>query len=135
MSTDASWPADVEALQRQLLAAHQRLAHTESVLAETAVACEEQRLQIEKLRAELELFQRYLFGRRSERFVEDPGQGRLFDQPADGTPPTPELSAAAEEEITYRRRRASCLSICRGKKSCWTCRKKIACAIAVASRW
>ena len=106
MSTDASWPADVEALQRQLLAAHQRLAHTESVLAETAVACEEQRLQIEKLRAELELFQRYLFGRRSERFVEDPGQGRLFDQPADGTPPTPELSAAAEEEITYRRRRA-----------------------------
>ena len=67
MSTDASLPADVEALQRQLLAAHQRLAHTESVLAETAVACEEQRLQIEKLRAELELFQRYLFGRRSER--------------------------------------------------------------------
>lgn len=98
MSTDASLPTDLAACQRELL-------HTQSVLAETAVTCEEQRLQIEKLRAELKLFQRYLFGRRSERHVEDPGQGRLFEQPADGTPPAPELPEAAEEEITYRRRR------------------------------
>lgn len=98
MSTDASLPNDLAACQRELL-------HTQSVLAETAITCEEQRLQIEKLRAELELFQRYLFGRRSERHVEDPGQGRLFEQPTDGDPPAPELSEAAEEEITYRRRR------------------------------
>jgi transposase len=98
MSMDASLPTDVEALQRELV-------HTQSVLAETAVTCEEQRLQIEKLRAELELFQRYLFGRRSERHVEDPGQGRLFEQPTNGTPPAPELPEAADEEITYRRRR------------------------------
>jgi transposase len=98
MSTDASLPSDLEACQRELL-------HTRSVLAETAVACEEQRTQIEKLQAELELFNRYLFGRRSERFVEDPGQGRLFEQPADIQPPAPELPEAGEEEIAYRRRR------------------------------
>lgn len=98
MSRDAALPTDVEALQRELM-------HTQSVLAETAVTCEEQRAQIEKLRAELELFQRYLYGRRSERHVEDPGQGRLFEQPADGAAPAPESAAAAEEEITYRRRR------------------------------
>lgn len=98
MSTDAPLPSTLEACQRELL-------HTRSVLAETAVTCESQQAQIEKLQAELELFKRCLFGRRSERFVEDPGQKRLFDQPADGEPPSPELPAAAEEEITYRRRR------------------------------
>jgi transposase len=98
MSTDASLPRDLEACQRELV-------HLRSVLAETAVTCEELRLQNEKLQAELELFNRYIFGRRSERFVEDPAQGRLFELPAEGSAPTPELPAAAEEEITYRRRR------------------------------
>jgi transposase len=105
MSTDASLPSDLEACQRELVAARQRLAHTESVLAETAITCEEQRTELEQLKAELELFKRYLFGRRSERFVEDPAQGRLFEQPADAAPPTPEAPEAAEEEITYRRRK------------------------------
>src|SRR5262245_38495391 len=97
MSTDAALPSDLEACQRELM-------HTRSVLAETALTCEQQRTQLEKLAAELELFKRYLYGRRSERFVEDPGQGRLFEQPA-GAPPAPELAEAAEEEILYRRRR------------------------------
>lgn len=119
MSTDASLPNDLEACQRELLTAlrtiaqlqqeaaqlQQEAAHTESVLAETAVTCEEQRTSIEKLTAELELFKRYLFGRRSERFIEDPNQGRLFDPPADGEAPTPAAAEAAEEEITYKRRR------------------------------
>lgn len=103
MNTDASLPTDVEALQRELL-------HTRSVLAETAVTCEEQRIQIEKLRAELELFQRYLYGRRSERHAFDPNQGRLFDEPADGAAEGgaatgSEPPESAQEEITYRRRR------------------------------
>lgn len=96
MSTDASLPADLEAAQRELQ-------HLRSVLAETAVACEEQRTQIEQLQSELELFKRYLFGRRSERFVEGTGQGRLFEPAPAEAEPTP--SAAAEEQITYRRRR------------------------------
>jgi transposase len=39
---------------------------------------DEQHQQIEKLRHELELFKRYLFGQRRERFVEDPRQEKLF---------------------------------------------------------
>lgn len=105
MSTDAALPNDLAACQQELIVARREFAHTQSVLAETAVTCEQQQARIEKLEAELELFQRYLFGRRSERFVEDPGQGRLFEQPAAGEAPAPELPEAAEEEITYRRRR------------------------------
>jgi transposase len=98
MSTDASsLPDDLEALQREL-------AHTQSVLAETTVTCQEQQTRIEQLQAEIELLKRYLYGRRSERFVEDPAQGRLFEQPA-GSPPSPELPEAAQEEISFLRRR------------------------------
>jgi transposase len=105
MSTDASLPTDVGALQQELIAARHRLAHAESVLAQTAVTCEQQQTEIEKLKAELELFRRYLYGRRSERFLEDPAQGRLFEPPAEGDASSPELPAAAEEEIPYQRRR------------------------------
>jgi transposase len=105
MSTDASMPSDLAACQRELIAARDQLTHVESVLAETALTCEQQRTQIEKLAAELELFKRYLYGRRSERFVEDPTQGRLFEPPSGGTPPSAELPEAADEEITYRRHR------------------------------
>jgi len=98
MSTDASYsPDDLIALQREL-------AHTQSVLAETAVTCQEQQTRIEQLQAEIELLKRYLYGRRSERFVEDPAQGRLFEQPA-GAAPAPELPEAAQEEISFLRRR------------------------------
>ena len=98
MSKDASLPSDLESAQRELQ-------HLRSVLAETALTCEEQRAQIERLQAELELFKRYLFGRRSERFVEGAGQGHLFEKSPDDNNPPPPPSEAAEEEITYRRRR------------------------------
>ncbi len=39
---------------------------------------DEQHSQIDKLRHELELFKRYLFGQRRERFVDDPRQEKLF---------------------------------------------------------
>jgi transposase len=98
MSTDASFsPDDLIALQREL-------AHTQSVLAETAVTCQAQQTRIEQLQAEIELLKRYLYGRRSERFVEDPAQGRLFEQPA-GVSPAPELPEAAQEEVSFLRRR------------------------------
>jgi transposase len=105
MSKDASLPSNLESAERELQHLRSQLTHTQSVLAETAVTCEQQQAQIEKLQAELELFQRYLFGRRSERFVEAPGQGHLFDKSADeenSPAPPPE---STEEEITYRRRR------------------------------
>jgi transposase len=96
MSMDASLPADLEACQHELL-------HTRSVLAQTAVICEQQQSEIEKLKGELELFRRHLFGRRSERFIEGAGQGRLFDEPADER--SSKLSEVPEEEIHYRRRK------------------------------
>lgn len=103
MSTDASLPNDVATLQRELRHARSTLAHTEHVLAETAITCEGQQRQIEQLREELALFKRYLFGRRSERHVPDPRQGLLplgdDDEEAPLPPPPP------EEEITYRHRR------------------------------
>ena len=90
MSTDASLPLDLEACQRELL-------HVRNVLTETAVTCEQQQAQIEKLQAELELFQRYLFGRRRERFVDSPGQGRLFDPPSEEEQASPEPDPAEAE--------------------------------------
>lgn len=102
MDTDAL-PNNLEACQRELL-------HLRSVLAETALTCEDQRGEIDKLKAELELFQRYLHGRRSERFTETPGQGHLFDKTAEDGFDSPSAgdvtnSAADEEETTHRRRR------------------------------
>ena len=103
MSTDASLPADVATLQRELLQARDALAHTEDVLAETAVACEQQQRELQQLREELELFKRYLFGRRSERHVPDARQGLLplGDDGEEAAAP----ASPPEEEITYRRRR------------------------------
>lgn len=106
MSTDASQhdnslPADVATLQRELLAARQQLTDTEAVLAETAVTCEGQQAQLAKLREELELLKRYLFGRRSERHAPDSRQGQLFDSASDEAPLLPSIP---ETEITYRRR-------------------------------
>lgn len=102
MSTDASLPDDVATLQRQLLQARGEVAHLEHVLAETALTCEGQQAQLEKLREELELLKRYLFGRKSERHVPDPRQGLLpLGDDAQQSSPLPPLP---EEEITYRRR-------------------------------
>ena len=101
MSRDASLPNDLEACQRELL-------QVRSVLAETALACETQQTQLEKLRAELELLQRYLFGRRRERFVDSPGQGRLFDLPSEEEAVTAETDPAEAEESSARRKRRGC---------------------------
>lgn len=100
MSTEASLPDDLETCHRELL-------HAQHVLSQMASVCEQQQQELARLKEELELLKRFCFGRRSERFVEDPGQGRLFEEPADAPAPPP---AAADdpahfEEIHYRRRR------------------------------
>jgi len=56
---------------------------------------DEQHHEIDKLRHELELFKRYLFGQRRERFVEDPRQEKLF---AMGDAGAIDRSPAAEVE-------------------------------------
>jgi len=59
---------------------------------------------IVRLKFEIEQLQRYLYGRRSERHVEDSSQLKLF---ADEAPEeaSPDDLSAAEEEITYTRRK------------------------------
>lgn len=112
MDTDAPLPNDLEACRRELLECRRELSdkcrdlkHVESVLAETAVVCEEQQGRIENLQAELELLKRYIFGRRSERQADSPGQGRLFEEPDEGEALPPPADEAGMEEITCRRRR------------------------------
>lgn len=106
MSKDAAsfdaLPDDVATLQQQLLHTRSALAHTEAVLAETAVTCEAQQAHLAKLQAELELLKRYVFGRKSERHVPDPRQGLL---PLGDEPQEPPVVPVVEEEITYRRRK------------------------------
>ncbi len=82
------------------------LVHVEHVLAETASMCEQQREELDRLKVELELLQRFRFGRRSERFVESPGQGRLFNESdAEAATDSPRIDEPQQEEISYRRRR------------------------------
>lgn len=102
MSTEAPLPQDLEACQRELLATRGELTHVEEVLAQTAAACDQQQREIERLKEELTLFKRYLFGRRSERHAPDAHQGRLFDESVEGPETIP---SPPEEEITYRRRK------------------------------
>jgi transposase len=105
VSAADSLPDDLETCRRELQLARQELHHAKSTLAETAVICEEQGEQIQALREELELLKRFVFGRRSERMVESPAQGRLFASLDEKEASDASLSEAEEEEITYRRRR------------------------------
>ncbi len=101
MSKEASVPDDLEVCQQELL-------HTQHVLSQTAAACDQLQQQVAQLKEELELFKRFHFGRRSERFVPGVGPGRLFDEPGEPseTSPVPAADNPAQiEEITYRRRR------------------------------
>ena len=60
----------------------------------------------EHLKQEIELLKRHIYGRRSERHVEDDSQLSLFG-PSDEAETSPAAEEMVEEEITYRRRRRS----------------------------
>ena len=101
MDDNAPSSQDYETLSR-------RLQEAESVLTETAVLCDEQKATIQQLREEIEFYKKRLFGRRSERLKESPGQGHLFDETetADETDSDTDDTAEPEtEEITYTRRK------------------------------
>jgi transposase len=101
MSTEGSLPDDLETCQRELR-------HAQHVLSQTAALCEQQQQELARLKEELELFQRFRFGRRSERFLDSPGQGRLFQEPAEAGAASAAAAAddpAQWEQIEYRRRR------------------------------
>ncbi|HUG89361.1 MAG TPA: IS66 family transposase [Planctomycetaceae bacterium] len=81
-------PADPAACRQQLAEAYreldaQRLALAEQqrVLEETAACYEELRQEREALRHELEMFRRWVYGRRRERIMDADGQRHLFELP------------------------------------------------------
>lgn len=89
MSPDAPLPDDLAACQRELY-------HTRCVLSETAAACEQLQQDLARLKEELDLLKRFRFGRRSERFVDSPLQGRLFE---DAVEDEPAADHARREEL------------------------------------
>ena len=103
MSKDASVPDDLETAQRELL--HSQLTHTESVLAETAVICEEQRARSRSCRANWSCSNGICSAAAASGLPKGPARATCSTnrrtKRLDPAPP----SAAAEEEITYRRRR------------------------------
>ena len=68
--------AACQAALREQLAKNDQL---ETVTAEQSETIDSQQQQIDKLRHELELFKRHIFGQRRERFIEDPRQQKLFE--------------------------------------------------------
>ncbi len=63
--------------------------------------------QIEKARFEIEELKRFIYGRRSERHVDDSSQLQLFDEPAESPAKEVEQVEVVEEQITYRRKKRS----------------------------
>jgi transposase len=61
--------------------AQRRIDELERVLDQTAAEYDQLKEQHAELEETLALLRRYLFGRRRERFLDDPGQGHLFEIP------------------------------------------------------
>ena len=112
MSPNDASSIDLEAYQA-LLRQQQELTATlhqqQILLEETNQVNESLAREIEKLKFENEELKRYIYGRRSERHIEDPAQLKLFDNQDEDSTPEPRDSAEETllEEITYRRRKRS----------------------------
>lgn len=76
-----------------------------AVIAAQQATIDEQHSQIDKLRHELELFKRYLFGQRRERFVEDPRQEKLFAMDDAGAIDQSPAAEVEDSPAPSRRRR------------------------------
>lgn len=61
--------------------------------------------KLQKAVFELEQLKRYIYGRRSERHVEDDSQLNLFEEEPAAAPESSDAAEVIEEEITYRRRK------------------------------
>jgi transposase len=88
--------------QRQADDARRRIDELERVLDQTAAEYERLQQQNAELAETLALLRRYLFGRRRERLLDDPGQGHLFDVPEFVPEPEPAPPAAADDAAAPR---------------------------------
>jgi transposase len=98
MSTDAFSSNDTSLLPTDVAELKRLVQHLQASLAESSQTVRDQQQIIEKLSHELSLLKRHIFGRRRERFVDDPNQQLLFEvesEPSEG-------AAAEQEESTPR---------------------------------
>ena len=79
--------------QRRADDAQRRIDELERILDQTAAEYDRLQQQHAELAETLALLRRYLFGQRRERFLDDPGQGHLFDVPEFIPEPEPEPAA------------------------------------------
>jgi transposase len=71
---------------------HRRVDELERILEATAADYDRLKEEHAELAETLALLRRYLFGPRRERHVDDPGQGHLFDLPAEPEPAEPAMT-------------------------------------------
>jgi transposase len=100
-----------ETARQQAEGAQRRIDELERVLDQTAAEYSQLQQQYHELAETLALLRRYLFGQRRERFLDDPGQGHLFDipefiaEPEPAPPPTADDAAAPQTKAARPPRR------------------------------
>src|SRR5580698_10483258 len=83
--------------QRRADDAQRRIDELERVLDKTAAEYGRLKQEHAELEETLALLRRYLFGQRRERFLDDPGQGHLFDIPEFLVGPEPAAPTPADD--------------------------------------
>jgi transposase len=92
--------------QQQAEDAERRLGELERVLDQTAADYDQLKEKHAELTETLALLRRYIFGQRRERFIDDPGQGHLFDIPEILDEPEPVPSPSPDDTAAQRSRAA-----------------------------
>jgi transposase len=88
--------------QQQAEDAERRLGELERVLDQTAADYDQLKEKHAELAETLALLRRYIFGQRRERFIDDPGQGHLFDIPEIFDEPEPAASPSPDDTAAQR---------------------------------
>ena len=88
--------------QQQAEDAERRLGELERVLDQTAADYDQLKEKHAELAETLALLRRYIFGQRRERFIDDPGQGHLFDIPEILDEPEPAASPSPDDAAAQR---------------------------------
>jgi transposase len=100
-----------QSARQQAEDAERRLGELERVLDQTAADYDQLKEKHAELAETLALLRRYIFGPRRERFIDDPGQGHLFDipeiidEPKPAAPPSPDDAAAQRSTAARSPRR------------------------------
>jgi transposase len=99
-------PEDVAACHAMIQTQRALIDQIQGTAGQQADTIASQQQRIEKLQHELDLFKRYLFGQRRERFIDDPRQGKLFeiDDDAIASDAAPTEDESAGSPTTTRRR-------------------------------